>query len=51
MSYQHQHSPDRTERVSLLFTEIDEAWETEWTPGKLESMSERTQSELLTRIG
>jgi ATP-dependent helicase/nuclease subunit A len=46
----HQQRTERPVRVSLVFTEIDEAWEIEWSPTEIESMIESLESELLTRI-
>ena len=45
-----QQRTERPVRVSLVFTEIDEAWEIEWSPTEIESMIESLESELLTRI-
>ncbi|MCQ4334928.1 UvrD-helicase domain-containing protein [Natronomonas sp. F2-12] len=46
----NQQQTDRPVRVSLVFTEIDEAWEIEWSTMEIESMTENLESDLLTRI-
>ena len=46
----HQQETDRSVRVSLVFTDIDEVWETEWSPTDIESMTETLRRDLLTRI-
>jgi ATP-dependent helicase/nuclease subunit A len=46
----HQQETGRSVRVSLVFTDIDDAWETEWTQSEIESMTEDLERELLTRI-
>jgi len=46
----HQQQTDRPVRVSLVFTDIDEAWEIEWNTAEIESMTENLESDLLTRI-
>jgi ATP-dependent helicase/nuclease subunit A len=46
----HQQQTDRPVRVSLVFTDINEAWETEWSKKEIKSMQENMASELLTRI-
>jgi ATP-dependent helicase/nuclease subunit A len=45
-----QQNTDRAVRVSLIFTEINEAWETEWSVTEIESMKEILQRDLLKRI-
>ena len=46
----HQQKTERPVRVSLVFTEIDEAWEIEWSTTEIESMEKNMESDLLTRI-
>ncbi len=46
----HQQQTDRLVRVSLVFTDIDEAWKIEWNTAEIESMTENLESDLLTRI-
>jgi ATP-dependent helicase/nuclease subunit A len=46
----HQQETGRSVRVSLVFTDIDDAWETEWSPNEIESMSEDLECDLLSRI-
>jgi len=46
----HQQETGRSVRASLVFTDIDEAWETEWNPADIKSMKESLQRDLLTRI-
>ncbi|WP_311172657.1 UvrD-helicase domain-containing protein [Halobellus ordinarius] len=46
----HQQQTERPVRVSLVFTDIDETWEIEWSTNEIESMSENLESDLLTRI-
>ncbi|MFB6198626.1 MAG: hypothetical protein ABEI52_10220 [Halobacteriaceae archaeon] len=46
----HQQQTERPVRVSLLFTDIDEAWETEWSKTEIESLQENLESELLTQL-
>jgi ATP-dependent helicase/nuclease subunit A len=46
----HQQETGRSVRVSLVFTDIDDAWETEWSPTEIESMMEDLERDLLSRI-
>jgi ATP-dependent helicase/nuclease subunit A len=46
----HQQQTNRPVRVSLVFTEVDEAWEIEWSTTEIESMKENLESDLLSRI-
>jgi ATP-dependent helicase/nuclease subunit A len=46
----HQQQTERPVRVSLIFTDIGEAWETKWNTTEIESMTENLESDLLTRI-
>jgi ATP-dependent helicase/nuclease subunit A len=46
----HQQQTDRPVHVSLVFTDIDEAWEIQWSTAEIESMTENLESDLLTRI-
>ena len=47
----HQQQTERPVRVLLVFTDIDEAWEMEWSTTEIESMQKNLGSELLTRMG
>jgi ATP-dependent helicase/nuclease subunit A len=46
----YQQGTDRSVRVSLVFTDIDDAWETEWSPAEIASITRDIENELLTRI-
>lgn len=46
----HQQKTERNVRISLVFTEIDEVWETEWTTTHIESIQEEIQRKLLNNF-
>lgn len=45
----NQQGTDRSVRVSLVFTDPDEAWEAEWSPEEIESFEETIQAEIEAR--
>lgn len=42
----NQEDSNRDIRVSLLFTELDQAWEVEWSPSEVQRLEEETQQHL-----
>lgn len=46
----HQQKTARKVRVSLVFTDINESWETEWSTADLESIEQDLQSYLLDQL-
>ena len=46
----HQQGTERAVRASLIFTDIDEAWETSWTADEVETLEESIHSDLIGRF-
>jgi len=46
----HQQETERDVRASLVFTGIDEAWETSWTADEIEAIEESLHSDLVGRF-
>lgn len=46
----HQQQTEREVNVSLVFTEIDDVWTTEWTTAEIDSMAERIQEKIVREV-
>ena len=45
----HQQDPDRQVRASLVFTALDTAWETAWSPAEIQAISDQIQTAIWDR--